>query len=392
MTLSLVSSFIFLSLPLWKTRKASIVTKKRLVYCWPPLTWLTTFYLVQNLSACSASFSDFFPTPSLSLWSKCCYHMWNPGACKSKRGEEGFYFILFYIFRFHSHFRHFSSWSGIAPNNLCLLLAVSSLPGDTEHVQDGVGKWRSVQDVYCSLGFLGYWDNFDLHILYLVSFDIWEFNKSHHVISFSRSHCVLFLVWCHCKEKDEGLILRGCWLWGVWWAQQSVMTVRSDSASRRTLRNFLNLIGLVMGTIFSRSSTLSMYFNVGKLCPFPSANVWCIPALLWVCLSILGDLEWRRTSSRILSVFFRENDIPKLFHFLTGSGALPKMIKVQESITAPKLPQFFRSPSLTLCQTNMKYCLINLNNTEIGKNHSWLMAVALCIGCLKDYLLWINWN
>lgn len=36
---------------------------------------------------------------------------------------------------------------------------------------------------------------------------------------------------------------------------------------------FKNLIGLVMGTIFSKSSTLSMYFNVGKVCPFPSANV-----------------------------------------------------------------------------------------------------------------------
>lgn len=51
------------------------------------------------------------------------------------------------------------------------------------------------------------------------------------------------------------------------------MREESNSASRKILPNFLNLIGLVMGTIFSRSSTLPMYFNVGKWCPFPSANV-----------------------------------------------------------------------------------------------------------------------
>lgn len=301
----------------------------------------------------------------------------------SKRGQ-----MFVYIFLFHSHIQHFSSWSGIARSNLCLLFAVLSLPRDTQQVQDWVGKCcRSVQDVYCTLNF---WHS--EIILIFISYIWCPLIASCWIVSLllSFSFCPL-LVQCHCKHRDEGLILRGCWLRGVWWAQQSVM-VESPSASRRILPNFLNLIGLVMGTIFSRSSTLSMYFNVGKLCPFPSANVWCIPALLWVCLSILGDLEWRRTSSQNLSVFFRENDIPKLFHFLTGSGALPKMIKVQESITAPKLPQFFRSLSLTLCQTNMKYCLINLNNTEIGKNHSWLIAVVLCIECVKDYLLLINWD
>lgn len=143
-------------------------------------------------------------------------------------------------------------------------------------------------------------------------------------------------------------------------AENSVMA-ESNSASRKILPNFLNLIGLVMGTIFSRSSTLSMYFNVGKLCPFPSANVWCIPALLWACLSILGDLEWRRTSSRILSVFFRENDIPKLFHFLTGNGALPKMIKVRESITVPKLQPCFRSPEFDMVSNK---CEILFNKFE----------------------------
>lgn len=65
-------------------------------------------------------------------------------------------------------------------------------------------------------------------------------------------------------------------------------------------------------------------------------------------MSILGDLEWRRASSWILSVFFRENDIPKLFHFLTGNGALPEMIKVRESITVPKLQHFFRSPEFDM--------------------------------------------
>lgn len=42
--------------------------------------------------------------------------------------------------------------------------------------------------------------------------------------------------------------------------------------------------------------------------------------------------------------------------------------------------------SLTWCQTNVRYCLINLNNTEIGKNHSWLIAVVIWIKYVKDYL------
>lgn len=106
-------------------------------------------------------------------------------------------------------------------------------------------------------------------------------------------------------------------------------------------------------------------------------------------LSILGALEWRRTSSWILSVFFRENDIPKLFHFLTGNGALPKMIKVQENITVPKLQQFLGVLSLTLCQTNVKYCLLNLNNTWKGENGPWLIMLGFFIKSLNGFLVLI---
>lgn len=231
-------------------------------------------------------------------------------------------------------------WPGTAQRNVHLLFAIPLLPRDTEWVQEWVGKhcW-CIKTVYCSSDFLMFGDNFNLCILFLAAFDIWELNIQHCPISFSLPFPPNVITKESRGPNMEGLLDLG---WGQGGQQPSVRE-ESNSALRKILPNFLNLMGLVMGTIFSRSSTLPTYFNVGKLCPFPSANVWCIPALLRACLSILGDLEWRRASSQILSVFFRKNDIPKLFHFLTGSGALPKMIKVRESITVPKLQHFFRS-------------------------------------------------
>src|SRR4029434_11326681 len=67
----------------------------------------------------------------------------------------------------------------------------------------------------------------------------------------------------------------------------------------------------------------------------------CVCVWVRVCVCVCGYM-WTRDRRRelplwILSVFFRKNDIPRLFHFRPGSGAGPKMIKAGESITVPAL-------------------------------------------------------
>ena len=133
-------------------------------------------YLVQDLSALLGIFSDPFSSPPHSY----------PGHMVVIWGKnQGLPFPKQYrIFPFAAQFLHPTLsrlWSGIAQSHLSLLSAISLLPGDIEWV----GKHcRCIRTVYCSSEFLVFWDNFDLFILLLVFFDIWDLNKRHCPIFF----------------------------------------------------------------------------------------------------------------------------------------------------------------------------------------------------------------
>lgn len=72
----------------------------------------------------------------------------------------------------------------------------------------------------------------------------------------------------------------------------------------------------------------------------------------------------------ILSVFFSQNDIPKLFHFSSRKWRPSKMIKTRNgNTTAPAPPQSSeccQSQTVTIC------CFINLNS-RLGK---WIPALG----------------
>lgn len=178
-------------------------------------------YLVQDLSALLGIFSDPFSSPPPSY----------PGHMVVIWGKnQGLPFPKQYrIFPFAAQFLHPTLsrlWSGIAQSHVSLLSAVSLLPGDIEWV----GKHcRCIRTVYCSSEFLVFWDNFDLFILVLVFFDIWDLNKRHCPIFFSVPFLLMSLQRERWGPNIEELLAFGGETVGsstVWWQREILLQGR----------------------------------------------------------------------------------------------------------------------------------------------------------------------
>lgn len=168
-------------------------------------------YWVQNLAVLSGLFCD--PLPPFPV-------KWLSYEAKFRGSQSSSEDFL----HFSAQFLHPTlsrPWPGTAQRNVHLLSAIPLLPRDTEWVKEWVGKhcW-CIRTVYCSLEFLVFGDHFNLCILFLAAFDIWELNIKHCPISFSLSFPPNVITKESWGPNMEGLL--GFFLWGVagWTAAQ----------------------------------------------------------------------------------------------------------------------------------------------------------------------------